>query len=205
MNLTPLLASGDIRNLVRTVNGLPDAYNGKLEILCNDKNSTVANRNLVVLFALLRDSPSLEEAAEVAVHLMYSSALTVDQALYLQRSIDIIYGGDALNTARPSFALDIRGGGKLHASLQGSELRQTLDMFLSTYDLPIALKNMHDVMLHPSREDYRDRYLWHLQGGHRVAFMRSRESGILLPFSAAVSHFVQPNRWVNLCGSRFQV
>ncbi|KAG6834354.1 hypothetical protein H0H93_010251 [Arthromyces matolae] len=68
-------ASGDIRNLIQTVNGLPAGYRGRCDILLNDTDSITVNKKLVILYALLGAGPSIEESAEIALHLMYSSAL----------------------------------------------------------------------------------------------------------------------------------
>ncbi|KAK0497402.1 hypothetical protein EDD18DRAFT_1162060 [Armillaria luteobubalina] len=65
-------ASGDIRNLVETVNGLPKHYQGKCDILLNDINPIV-----------------------LATHLMYSAALPAAGASFLQRCIDYVYGSNS--------------------------------------------------------------------------------------------------------------
>ncbi|KAG5338829.1 hypothetical protein C0989_006060 [Termitomyces sp. Mn162] len=77
-------ASGDIRNLVQTINGLPAGYRGKCDILLNDVDTITVNRNLVILYALLGSGPSIEQSAEMAIHLMYSSALPPAIATYLR-------------------------------------------------------------------------------------------------------------------------
>ncbi|KAJ8695118.1 hypothetical protein PTI98_007733 [Pleurotus ostreatus] len=42
-------ASGDIRNMVQTVNGLPVDYAGKCSIVLNDKNPIIVARNMLIL------------------------------------------------------------------------------------------------------------------------------------------------------------
>ncbi len=79
--LISALASGDIRNLIETVNGLPKHYQGKCDILLNDIDPIVVNRNLIILFALLGSGPSMDEAAELATHLMYSAASSCRRCL----------------------------------------------------------------------------------------------------------------------------
>jgi hypothetical protein len=54
------LASGDLRNLIRTINSLPSDYTGYCDVLLNDTNPILANRNLIILFVLLSSGPSLE-------------------------------------------------------------------------------------------------------------------------------------------------
>jgi hypothetical protein len=187
------LASGDIRNLVRTVNSLPDDYSGQCDVLLNDFNAIVMNRNAVVLHALLSAGPTLEEAAELAAHLMYSAALPRTSAAYFCRCINSIYGQDVW----PGSAhFETRGRGKIYMLQQVENLQLPLKMFLSNYTLTDALERRHAIMLHPSRVDYRDRQLGLLEPGHRMASMHFRKCGILLPFSHDTSHFTEPNRCV---------
>lgn len=176
--------------MIRTVNdGLPEGYSGRCDILCNDKNGIVANRNLVILFALMSAGSNLEEVAEFAVHLMYSSALTKPMARLFYRCIAVIY-----NAATFDITLNTRGKGQLRAVQTADNVRLALATFLSSYDLETALNSMRSIMLNPRREDYRDRYLSGLEAGHRLSFSRYRKSGILVPFSLDVSHFTEPNR-----------
>ncbi|KAJ6580856.1 hypothetical protein B0H19DRAFT_930261 [Mycena capillaripes] len=183
-------ASGDLRNLIMTVNGLPENYQGKCDILCNDLNGIVVNRNLVILFVLLTAGADVAEAAELAVHLMYSAALTPAMAKYVNQCSETIFkthGGQ-------SGIWDTRGVGKIRSLQWNSDIQLAFQMFRSTYKLPVALANMRSVMWSPKRVDYRDRHLSTLEPGHRVAFSRFRTTGVLAPFAVDVQHFTQPNR-----------
>lgn len=187
-------ASGDIRNVILTVNDLPDNYTGKCSILCNDINGVVVNRNLVILFVLLTAGADVAEAAELAVHLMYSAALTPAMASYVRQCTEVIYG-----THGPySGAWDTRGAGKLRSLQWMSHIQLALRMFRSQYNLTTALANMRSVMYSPARVDYRDRYLASLEPNHRLAFSRFRTTGVLAPFATDISHFTEPNRLVRL-------
>ncbi|KDQ26755.1 hypothetical protein PLEOSDRAFT_168906 [Pleurotus ostreatus PC15] len=57
-------ASGDIRNMVQTVNGLPVDYAGKCSIVLNDKNPIIVARNMLILYTLLADDTNPQEAAD---------------------------------------------------------------------------------------------------------------------------------------------
>lgn len=46
------VASGDLRNFVRTVNELPEDYTGSLNVLLNDRNPWICCRNLLILLIL---------------------------------------------------------------------------------------------------------------------------------------------------------
>ncbi|KAJ3999912.1 hypothetical protein F5050DRAFT_1734787 [Lentinula boryana] len=204
-------ASGDIRNLVMTVNGLPDDYQGRCKILLNDRSDHVTVRNILILYALLRDGPSLELAAEAALHLMYSAALRSSDSSELRHCINAVYGDvmsvlvqspafssiirkNSCGMRRKSFS--IRGVGTLSIEQDASNLfGEALTMLQASQNLQDSRKAMHDVMLSPERVDYRDRYLSGLKPSHRLSFLRFRESGVLLPFADAdLETFQEPNR-----------
>ncbi|KAF5385773.1 hypothetical protein D9615_002203 [Tricholomella constricta] len=189
-------ASGDIRNLIKTVNGLPKGYRGKCDILLNDNDAIIVNQNLVILYALLSAGPSIEESAELVVHLMYSAALTPASAAYLRGCIRIVYGDGASDGGNMSFrsALKTRGGGKIFSMQSTMALRRPMEMFLSRYDLRKGLQSMRNVLSDVLREDDKDRYLASLKPIHRVALARYSQSGILAPFSLDTRSFNQPNR-----------
>ncbi|KAG8898306.1 hypothetical protein FRC01_010954 [Tulasnella sp. 417] len=88
-------ASGDLRNIIKTVNGLPQDYRGQLKLVINDFHSQVAIRNVVLLCMLLDQSgPSEELTAEVVLHALYSAKLTTSQASFVQSWIDRINSMD---------------------------------------------------------------------------------------------------------------
>ncbi|KAJ3813019.1 hypothetical protein F5876DRAFT_87335 [Lentinula aff. lateritia] len=191
-------ASGDIRNMVMTVNGLPDNYQGHCKILLNDRSDLVTTRNILILYALLRHGNPPELAAETAVHLMYSAALRSSDSSELSHCIKTVYGDVILspnNVRKKSFP--IRGAGSL--SIAQSAVKffdEPLAMLRATHTLKDSRKAMHDVMLSPHRVDYRDRYLSGLRPSHRLSFLRFRETGVLLHFADRVGSetFQDPNR-----------
>ncbi|KAI4517237.1 hypothetical protein K525DRAFT_290018 [Schizophyllum commune Loenen D] len=188
-------ASGDIRNLVSTVNGLPDDYSGTCRILLNDSSPCVTTRNLLVLYALLRPGRPIEDAAESALHLWYSAILRPSDAAEMYLCAQHIYG--AVQSQADKFELqsvyDLRGDGKLYAK-QPLDDMFSIRMLISTHGVEEALASMHDTMLHPSRIDYRDRFLASLQPAHRVAWARNKRIGVLASFADDTSAFTEPNR-----------
>ncbi|KAJ6617047.1 hypothetical protein B0H10DRAFT_1798265 [Mycena sp. CBHHK59/15] len=189
-------ASGDLRNLIQTVNSLPTDYTGYCDILLNDVDPVVANRNLVILFVLLTSGPSLEEAAECSTHLMYSAALPREGAEYVKRCVEFIYDCPAESEGDLSFqrCLDTRGEGKVYSVQTSIGIKRPLEMFHSSYGLSAAFGSMKDTTLHPTRLDSREKYFAGLKPSHRMAFERFRESGILAPFSLNTVNFTDPNR-----------
>ncbi|RAH49614.1 uncharacterized protein BO95DRAFT_450149 [Aspergillus brunneoviolaceus CBS 621.78] len=65
-------ASGDLRNVIKTVADLPTAYSGPLDITINDQVEDVVIRNVILLLvALVVDDPN--EAIDCIIHLWYST------------------------------------------------------------------------------------------------------------------------------------
>ena len=178
--------------MMSTVNGLPDNYKGECRILLNDLNSVVSGRNAAILFILLSDSGlEVEETAELCVHLQYSAALTREQAAHVFQRIANLFSGGNRDTCNK--AVSLRGGGTLYLSFDDASA--IANMASSRYPLSKAIQSMHSIMLAPSRRDFVDRYLFTLRGPHRVAEMRLRKTGILLPFGSPTSRFTEPNRY----------
>lgn len=65
-------ASGDLRNVIHTVNGLPENYSGQLTVLLNDGDTFVTLRNLLIL-QILGTVQDKRVAADTALHLWYST------------------------------------------------------------------------------------------------------------------------------------
>lgn len=188
-------ASTDIRNLVKTVNGLPKDYRGKCEILLNDVDAVVVNRSLVILYALLSSGTSIEESAELATHLMYSAALSHTSAAYLRECICVIYG-DGPSDGDMSFqsCMKTRGEGRLLTMQTTMAIKRPMEMFLSTYELPRGLQSMRSILTDPLREDDREKTFVSLKPPHRLSLARFWQTGVLVPYSLDVRRFSQPNR-----------
>ncbi len=128
--------SPDILSLVQTVNSLP---RGKCDILLNSVDAIVTNRNLLILYALLSPGPSIEEAAELATHLMYSSMLPANRAAYLRRCVLATYGqGPKAGQLSFQSCLDSRGRGKLQSMQMATSIKRPLEMFISAYGADMA-------------------------------------------------------------------
>lgn len=70
--MTFFTASGDLRHFMKTVNELPEDYNGSLRVILNDKQPVICLRNLMLLITLAK-ADSIPKAAEIALHLWYSA------------------------------------------------------------------------------------------------------------------------------------
>lgn len=82
----PVIASGDLRNVVRTINELPDNYSGHVTIVLNDRQPMIVARNLLILTILGTISDNAE-AADVALHFWYSAFVPQSHAVVLGRMV----------------------------------------------------------------------------------------------------------------------
>lgn len=186
------IASGDLRNVVRTVNELPEDYIGTLKIVLNDKNPMAVCRNLMIL-TILGIVEDVEEAAEHALHFWYS----VFQPLSYRDHVFPLFS-DA-----PTFQ-HLDGTPACLTSTTTVYMRWDTDTtyFLISLlagdeiEFPQAKNALSRTMYAPERIDHRERYYASLRPSHRVAFDAWRRSGILLPFGAMKDHMYVPNRWL---------
>lgn len=72
-----LVALGDLRNVIYTVNGLPADYSGHLTIVMNDRDPHVTFRNMLLL-NLMGSITDTQIAAELALHMWYSVCIPVE-------------------------------------------------------------------------------------------------------------------------------
>lgn len=247
------IASGDIRNVVQTVNALPEDYSGHLTIMLNDLDGIVVGRNLLLL-AVLGSIDDHSQAAEIALHLWYSAFLRQTHVAILSRIIwDMLHQmveGDSFTLKLweqhlTADAVHFKLGE--HSLLKSalSRIPEIVDpsipngslycaqmhlMDFHKFNLEVkgddmesarqqALKSMRDVRydsccidhvlfdlssinrqkrrFNSSRADYHDRQSCYLEEpSHRLANLKFRKSGIVLPFGAADGDFNIPNRTI---------
>ena len=211
-------AAPDLRNLIQTVNSLPQSYTGKLDILINNTNAITLNRMLVILCVLLTPGPSIDEAAELATHLMYSAFLPETAHAYVRYCVGMIYGCNSdeegyqaqdsrKGKGKPkdnemSFQTTLRtlGQGKLYSAQPAASIKRPLEMFLSSspsnYTLAKATSSRRETVLDPFQVDDREKMLSMLAPQHRVALARFWQTGVLAPFGLDLREFRCPNRYV---------
>lgn len=155
----------------------------------------------MIALSILLDTTSaapVGEVAEAVLHLLYSAALTKAQASLIKTHLDRILSSN--EAPSPQLASGVPVDGFYY--LLATEILDIAEALVkSSYSWASAKRSMYQVMLAPSRVDYRDRYLAGLRPRHRAAHMRWRESGVLLPFGGPLEAFDQPNRHVEPCSS----
>jgi hypothetical protein len=192
-------ASGDLRNVIKTVVRLPSSYSGSLEITINDRDFDIVARNLILLLITLIVE-NVDDAVDCIIHVWYS-------ALVRQSDIDILHC--RIQPLIEDVCSKIKG--RASGSLLGKtwtfgqrSLRVVLEKsswvrLLSFVDKPAgltaeqALETRAATTLAESRRDYRDRYMCCQSPSRRVAFNKFRQDGLLLPFGFPRHEFREPN------------
>ncbi|KAM6496746.1 hypothetical protein JOM56_007219 [Amanita muscaria] len=191
-----LADSPDILNVIQTVNNLPMDYRGRCDILLNNVDAITANRNLLVLYALLHPGPSIDESAEFVTHLMYSAMLPATGAAYLRRCVRSTYGqGPTVNQLSFQTCTDTRGKGKLYSMQLAMAVKRPIEMFFSKYEAGKAIISFRTALWKPQRALERGVFLENLSPGHRLAFVRFWKTGVLAPFPLTLS-FSPQGEWL---------
>ncbi|KAI1811449.1 hypothetical protein GGS20DRAFT_562966 [Poronia punctata] len=206
-------ASGDLRNVMKTIQQLPSTFTHKLEITINDVDLDVTARNaILLLFACTShindgngedtDHAGFFDTAETMIHLWYSAFLPTSLLSRVQAKVKplIVDLCEKIVTKKPGTVL-----GKTWQFSHNTTIRVVLTkeqwFGLKSYlDVPAGLdfdqacKIRSASMLAPERADYRDR--WYYKDATpfmRVAKQRFREDGLLLPFGHPRTGFSTPN------------
>ncbi|ROW09323.1 hypothetical protein VPNG_05867 [Cytospora leucostoma] len=89
-------ASGDLRNVVKTIASLPEGFSSGLKVDINDLDMDIVARNIIflLLFYTLEDG---EEAAECVLHLWYSTLIPPWCLLKLDSLKDLIVRSVVMN------------------------------------------------------------------------------------------------------------
>lgn len=186
------VASGDLRHVVKSVNGLPDNYPGNLKILLNDYNHPVVARNIVLLLILGTISDT-KLAADVALHFWYSVFMPAEYSVEITRMLV-----DFVKKPEPRVQ-PLGNTSQMHVNVahpKTEDLDDTFRHYLSptSFTIDMAQEEYDRVRNAPSREDFRDRMYSRLKASHRLAFKEFRRFGIVLPFGAPNAHFNRPNK-----------
>lgn len=192
-----MTASGDPRNLVKTIVCLPEEYKGHVHIDVNDRDETVVSRNLLILLVAFHLPP--EEASLIILHLWYSAFLSGDLVESIQSKIaPLVKKVVKSKTARDYDNVEASwacNSATLSAELPGKTWSKLASYFPGKANVPFenASAQRQSVTLAHSRRDYRDRAMLRLPPSWRLAKLRYRKEGVLLPFGASSERFNVPN------------
>lgn len=185
--------------MAKTIAQLPPSYKQPVDIILNDHDLDIVARNVIMLLiGLVVDSTS--EAVDCILHVWYSALIRkCDLDILQQRIRPLIEAVCAkIKDKAPSSRL-----GKTWEFGQRS-LRLVLEKsawesLLRFMDVPNGLKAEQAnqirlaVTLAESRKDYRDRHMLFQSPPRRIAKIRFRSDGLLLPFGARRHAFQIPN------------
>ncbi|EKM60568.1 uncharacterized protein PHACADRAFT_167911 [Phanerochaete carnosa HHB-10118-sp] len=190
---------GGLLNLVATVNALPSDYCGRFQALLNNVKHITSARDAAILHCLLDPTLDLEQAAELCTHLLYFSSLTPAQASVLRSHFESL--SDSIGNTQSS-QQDFHGG---NLRVWHHALEPLKDLMNSTYTQEQAQKNMHKATYWDGQTQYLEPRIWSLKPSHRLASIKLRKVGVLLPFAVPTDAFTEPNRlmfdkdgkWIN--------
>ncbi|KAI6349206.1 hypothetical protein MCOR25_010692 [Pyricularia grisea] len=192
-------ASGDLRNVVKTIAQIPASYCHTVNVTLNDLDFDIVARNAIMLFiAFVVDQ--IDDAVDCIIHIWYSAFIRKHHLEILQKKIRPLIQDVCKKIEQ-----------KKPGSIQGKTWRfgqhslkfvleqSAWSRLLSYLDVPFGLDNKgaqrirRAVTLAESRKDYRHRNLLFHTQSHRIAKHRFWEDGILLPFGLMREEFVEPN------------
>ncbi|KAK4206240.1 hypothetical protein QBC37DRAFT_460375 [Rhypophila decipiens] len=202
-------ASGDLRNVVKTISDLPATTRQEIRITINDKEFAVVARNVILLLFVL-DTLSVATpdggksrflVAEALIHLWYSAFVPASMLSMVRNVVRPFISDVCTKIANKNPAACL---GKSWTFASGRSLRLVLskdqwlrlDRMLCAHDLTWerAKDVRHAVVLAPGRSDFRDRWDFNEPTPFsRIAKGRFREDGLLLPFGHSRVGFDTPN------------
>ncbi|KAF7928559.1 uncharacterized protein EAE98_005615 [Botrytis deweyae] len=191
-------ASGDIRNIVKSLVELPIAYEGKCELIINDKDFDIVARNAILLLTALVFDPI--EAADIMIHVWYSAFITDSYLRKLQEKVLPLIEDVCKKVAgRPGQSLQSKTWTLGTRSISLVLPKASWDLLPSFFKVPDGLsaskaqKVMVDTTLPPSRRDYIERQFYARPPAWRVCATKFRTDGMLLPFGYSRKDFTMPN------------
>lgn len=198
-----LKASGDLRNFIKSVLGLPQKYTAMLETVINDRDFDIVSRNVILLLTALRFDP--DTAAIIMLHLWYSALLPGRILHQLRESIlPLIQEVCMKIQAKPSGIMFSKKWTFGARSLRLVLPKEDWNLLLSYFEVPKCLSPTEaqevrrKTTMARERKDFLDRALYKMPPGWRAGTMKFRDDGVLLPFSASRREFDTPNPYVML-------
>ncbi|KAL7804936.1 hypothetical protein V8C44DRAFT_369117 [Trichoderma aethiopicum] len=192
-------ASGDLRNVVKTIAQIPSGYEEPVTVVINDRDIDIVARNAILLLIALV-SENMEEAIDCIIHVWYSALIRKSDLELLQQRIRPLVESVCvkIKDKRPTSVLAKTftfGERSLRLVLQKS----SWDTLLGYMSIPPGLtaeranRIRTAVTLAESRKDYRHRNWLVQSSSQRVARHRFRQDGLLLPFGSSRDDFQEPN------------
>ncbi|KAF3033830.1 hypothetical protein E8E12_004985 [Didymella heteroderae] len=191
-------ACGDLRNVIKTLLGLPQQYQGKCCVIINDKDFQVVARNVIML--LVAHHLESDIAVPLIIHLWYSAFIPAVMLYTLQSSILPLIAGvcDKIkNKADDSLQAKTYKcrNRELHLVFTKEQWMALPKYFEVPEDLSRekAQAIRHNRYFAPEMLDFRERMFTIWTPPVRQGEMHFRETGLLLPQSTSQVAFDTPN------------
>jgi hypothetical protein len=192
-------ASGDLRNVAKTIGSLPAEYKQPFNVVINDLDHYVVARNLIMLLVLLT-SEDEQKAVDSVIHWLYSAFLRQEHLdLITSHAQPIIQPMVEKSKDKDENVLRVKqwniGTCILRVSLKPDQWSKILRYLEVPEGLEFdrATVVRHSVTHKPERLDFVQRRILPMTGPARVCSEQFREEGILLPFRHFVGDFTVPN------------
>ncbi|CAG8831047.1 30638_t:CDS:2, partial [Gigaspora margarita] len=174
-------ASGDLNDVIATVNGISLDFNQEINIFINDFAKRVTIRNFVILYLLTKLG---KNAIDAVIHIWYSSALTNEQ---WHKTTDllanILYDKFDPHTKK-DYLFDFDKL-KIYTHFKPQTWKCLFEMVLCPIDLQTAIDMHTKIMLDPTRKDYLHQHMQGLTPGERICYDYFCRNGILLPYGVS--------------------
>lgn len=189
-------ASGDLRNVVKTIVGLPENYSGECKVAVNDANTTVIARNALLLLVTLFFRP--EEAAPVMLHLWYSAMLPKSLTHGVrQRILPLVQRVCHRIKENPDNWMEEEvveyGKASVCLVLKKSQWIALVAMLVPSENFTRLHGQAILRAVAEAKQDHIDRLLYKMPRARRAGAIHFRHSGVLLPFGASCVIFSEPN------------
>ncbi|KAL9041133.1 MAG: hypothetical protein Q9214_004213 [Letrouitia sp. 1 TL-2023] len=191
-------ASGDMRNVVKSLIELPATYTGHCEINLNDRDPDIVARNAILLLVAFQFSP--EEATPIMLHIWYSALVPADILHSLQdRVLPLFQEVCKKIRTKPAQTLLSKTwtfGTRTLRMVLTKEQWNHLSLYVKVPDdlsMVQAQAVRASTTLAPKRKDYLDRALVSMPPAWRACVVKFRKDGILLPFGSSRREFDTPN------------
>lgn len=192
-------ASGDLRNMVKTVNDLPDDYTGRCTFVANDFDLDIVARNTILL--MIAQHIPVEEAVPVMIHLWYSARLPTTILDVIQNTILPLVEDVCTKIANKPDTVPL---GKTFKITTGQSIRIVLtksdwNRFKAYFTLPAGLNPdtvramRQNAVYNPARRDNLHKGFYTFWPALRMCADKFRRDGILLPYGASRTDFVAWN------------
>ncbi|KAI1376191.1 hypothetical protein F4677DRAFT_84451 [Hypoxylon crocopeplum] len=192
-------ASGDIRNVIKTIASIPDGFQHPIKIHLNDKDADIVGRNAIMLLLALTEGDAAI-ATDNIIHTWYSAFISQSLQDTLKGKIrELVQDvctkveGKAPNAVLgKTWTFGPRSLRLVLAKKQWFELLASLEP-PPGLTIERAREIRRSVTLAPQRVDFRERRYFAQPPGHRASAQKFREDGVLIPYGAPRDPFTIPN------------